>query len=202
MAIGDLLWACPLCQAPQSIHQQSDGERCTSCGARWRRGPAGTIVAEPSAGAAEGAPSGVAESAPPAAWLDRLPVLEPGFPVEAAVELRRGLAPEPVRLRGELVGWVERLADPVAGTLRLDADRLHFRAHHGGTESWVLEDVTGFQISSRTLQIKVRGREVMALAFPGGSARYWELVLSAALRSHWRACERGAIREFQPCVVG
>jgi len=194
MAIGDLLWACPLCQAPRSIHQQSDGEFCASCGARWRRGPAGTIVAEP--------PAGVAEGAAPAAWLDRLPVLEPCFPVEAAAELRRGLVPDPVRLRGEVVGWVERPADPVAGTLRLEADALHFRAAHGGTESWVLDDVTGFQISARTLQVKVRGREVMALAFPGGSARYWEQVLSAALRGHWGACGRGAIREFQPRVVG
>lgn len=194
MAIGDLLWACPLCGAAQSIRGRSDGEACTSCHARWRRGPAGSIEAT--------AASGAVERATPAAWLDRLPPLEPSWPVEARAELRRGLPPAPIRYRSEVVGWVERLGDPLPGMLALDAASLRFRAVHGGASTWPLDLLTGLQASSRALQLKVHGADMMQFVFPGGSSRYWERLVMAALSHHWSACGRGPIREFQPRLVG
>ena len=194
MAISDLFLACPLCAASRSIQGQSDGERCTSCGARFLRGPAAAIVAE--------LPDGTRREASAAAWLDRLPPVAPELPLEAPVEVCFGLPPAPIRRGREFRGWVERFGAPVGGRLRLEVERLAFHADHGREYAWPLADVTGLQISSRHLQVKVRGQHAMALVFPGGSVRHWEELLSAALRGHWDACGMGVIREFQPRVVG
>jgi hypothetical protein len=104
-------------------------------------------------------------------------------------------------LRGEVVGWVECFGDPVPGTCRLEPEVLSFRTAHGTALTWPLGTLTGLQTSSSGLQLKVRGQEVMALAFPRGTGRYWEALIMAGLRLHWHACGRGGIREFQPRVV-
>ncbi|HEX6940053.1 MAG TPA: hypothetical protein VF158_11630 [Longimicrobiales bacterium] len=203
MAIRDLLWACPLCGTEAGIRPARNGEACRACGARFRRGRGATIIAEP--------PDGAPRVLPAAAWADMLPAIEDSVrfreaggagPLHRArVHARVAAGAAVVRLRGTYLNRIERFGPPRDGELLLRADRLQFIPDGGPAEEWDFDAVTAVQPSSSTLQVKARGRPVISFRFPDDSARYWEELLCAALRRHYRAAGRGEIIEFQPRIA-
>ncbi|HEX7118733.1 MAG TPA: hypothetical protein VF212_08100 [Longimicrobiales bacterium] len=204
MAIRDLLWACPLCGTEGGIRPARKGEACGACGARFRRGRGSSIVAETA--------GGEARTLPAAAWADLLPDIEaterfrvdgePGRVLHRArTRARFAVAEAVVRLGLRYMNRIERFGPPSDGELVLHADRLSFAPDDGAPEAWAFDEITAVQPSSSTLQVKARGRPVASFRFPEDSARFWEELLCAALRRHYRAAGRGEIVEFQPRIA-
>ncbi len=75
MAIRDLLWACPLCGAVDSIAPGRAGETCRACGVVFRRGKRSLIEVT--------RPDGARETRSAADWAARLPAQPPGPPRDA-----------------------------------------------------------------------------------------------------------------------
>jgi hypothetical protein len=119
-----------------------------------------------------------------------------------AVLARFAVGEEAIRLGHEYLGRMERLGEPVRGTLRLTDTVLELRLEDGDTRSWALDDMSALQASSGTVQIRPRGEPIVSFEFPDSSARLWEESIAAALRHRWALMGRGEIVEFQPRIVG
>ncbi|HEX7049508.1 MAG TPA: hypothetical protein VF188_04795 [Longimicrobiales bacterium] len=200
MAIRDLLWACPACGIECGLRRARGGERCASCGTTYRRGRGSTIVAQ--------RPGRSRVVLPAATWVDRLPeiadrVVHGGRPPlhEEPVRVRFATGDAPIYHRGVYLNRIERFGPPRSGRLALMPDGLSFHADDGAGEHWSFDAITAVQPSSTTLQIKARGRGPASLRFPDGSTRFWEQLLTATLRRHYREAGRGEIVEFQPRIV-
>ncbi|HEX7090215.1 MAG TPA: hypothetical protein VF192_08765 [Longimicrobiales bacterium] len=202
MAIRDLLWACPLCGAEESIRPTGRRETCRACGATFRRARGAEIEATPAGGGPIVHPA--------AEWVRRLPPVRlPGEGEEgdaetlyrtAPVEARFAVAYTPVR-RGRLfIGRVERFGPPRAGTLELTSHALAFAPEAGAPCRWPLEEIAAVQPSSGVLQIKPRREPVVTFRFREGSVRLWQELIETALRRFYRRTGRGEIVEFQPRV--
>jgi hypothetical protein len=198
MAIRDLLWRCAECGLEHGLRPGRRGEVCEGCGTRYRRGAGATITAV--------RPGKAAVTLSSQEWLDRLQAsdFEPRGQQETTSSWRgefRQLEREvPVRNAGRFLGYSERLGKPIRGRITLHDDRVEFLADKGESWSWLLDDITGLQPSSSSVQIKVRRQPVFSLGIPGISRRFWEERLSEAINRRWRATGRPAIREFQPRI--
>jgi hypothetical protein len=204
MAIRDLLWACPLCGAEESLRPTDGGEACRACGATFRRGRGAEIEAVPPDG-------GVPIVRHAAEWVRRLPPVRlPGEGEDggeevlyrrAPVEARVAISDTPVR-RGRLyLGRVERFGPPWPGTLELTSHALVFAPEGGTPCRWPFEDIGAVQPSSGVLQIKPRREPVVTFRFTEGSVRLWQELIEAALRRFYRRTGRGEIIEFQPRIT-
>jgi hypothetical protein len=146
---------------------------------------------------------------------------------QAAAEARWATEERPFRFRGELLGFAEGMAAPVAGVLRITDDDLVFRempgsgglpaiarASAGGVPTpstaveggallhgWPLLGIGAVQTTSRSLQIAPRAGGLVQFRFPDDSPRRWEELLHLALRQAYRRAGRGEIGEFQPRIV-
>jgi hypothetical protein len=210
MSLSDFLYRCPSC-GHDPVEGDGDRARCPACGQRYELTPAGDRVRVGRNG------DGDLVSLPE---LSRL-LDEAGGPVpralvdngrlryEARVRLRRATREDPVYHEGRLLGFAERLGEPVEWTLTLDGGRLLFRigdkgvraAPNGPAElTWELCTVTALQASSSSVQLSVGGEEVLVFRFREDSARRWELLLGEALRREWTRLDRGRIAEFQPRI--
>jgi len=147
-----------------------------------------------------------------AEWADRLPGieeymsrLEPRTPDgvlrQSRVRARVAVGESVIRLGSTYLNRIERFGPPRDGVLALCADRLRFTPDAGEAEEWIFDEVTAVQPSSSTLQVKARRRPVVSFRFPEDSARFWEELLCAVIRRHYRATGRGEIIEFQPRIV-
>jgi len=204
MAIRDLLWACPLCGLEGGLRRTGRWEACRGCGARFRRGRGASIIAQ--------AADGTTRIHAAAEWADRLPGieeymsrLEPRTPDgvlrQSRVRARVAVGESVIRLGSTYLNRIERFGPPRDGVLALCADRLRFTPDAGEAEEWIFDEVTAVQPSSSTLQVKARRRPVVSFRFPEDSARFWEELLCAVIRRHYRATGRGEIIEFQPRIV-
>lgn len=200
MAIRDLLWACPECGVEGGLRSLGRGETCAACGTRYRRGEGALIEAE--------RPRSGRQKLPAVAWVDRLPQLsvEARLHGKEVIHEERTLArfaegEAVVRQGGSYLNRIERFGPKVAGALTLEAARLVFRREGGEGRAFPFERLTAVQPSSSTLQIKARDAALASFRFPDGSARFWEELLTAALRRHYRTTGRGEIVEFQPRIV-
>ncbi|MCI0432450.1 MAG: 1-acyl-sn-glycerol-3-phosphate acyltransferase [Gemmatimonadetes bacterium] len=197
MAIRDLLWVCPICDAVGRIRTARSAEFCTSCGTRYRRGLGATITASR---------GGHADQTRPAAeWLARLPSVEERFPAHddaplgpERVVVRAVEAWITVRAGREVLGWAERFGPRRDGTLSLTPASLSIS--DASVESIPLEQLTAVQASSSTLQIASRGRPVLSLRFPDSSVLLWEALLQSRIRRRYRDLGRGEVSEFQPVI--
>lgn len=196
MAIKDLFWACPLCQAVGALRTAGRRDRCAQCGASFRRGRGALIVAETVAGARL--------EQEPAEWLRRLEASVNGGPPILGPErarVRVAAAARPLRGRGELMGWIESFGPFHDGMIALVEHGLTFRGPDLAMD-WPLDRITAVQPTSSALQVKARGQPVAAIRFLEGSVRLWEDRLQTAIRALWRRTGRGEISEFQPCIRG
>lgn len=201
MALTDLLWACPECHEDRGLELRGSEAVCRRCGARYRRGRGASIVGRP--------PDGTEVVRSPAEWLERLPgaavVLEQRERElrNARVIRRSVVAMEPVRIGGRFLNRVERFGDQEEGELRLLADRLTFHAVPAGAspEQWPFDTLTAVQTSSKTLQLKARGRPLVAFRFTDDSIYLWEQLVNEAVRRFYHDTGLGEIVEFQPRIT-
>jgi hypothetical protein len=227
MAIRDLLWACPLCGSEGALEPVRGAEVCHRCGTSYRRGRRATIVARPpgrptlSLSPAEWLDRlpdiGIEERFRQAANRAGIIHSEPAL-------LRTEIGAETVSFRGTYLKLFVRLGPPRAGILKLETDRIGFHpysepgavaASSGSSTTssappqptspvsitWAFTDITAIQPSSATLQISARMQPLASLQVPGGSIRFWEELLCAALQAHYTVTGRGEIVEFQPRIV-
>ena len=199
MAIRDLLWACPICDAFGSLRAGTRRtDVCGNCGCRFRRSDGASIRAD--------YPDGRSETASAFQWQERLPAIESRFPPEG----HEVLGPEPVSVKhlagfrpvldhGNLLGWAERMGSRQSATVRLTPDSLVL-AYQDSEEVTSLAEVRSIQPTSRSLQIGRRGRPLIALKFSSASIRLWEAVLQARVRNAYRIAGWGEITEFQPVI--
>jgi hypothetical protein len=204
MAIRDLLWACPLCGLEGGLRRTGRWEACRGCGARFRRGRGASIIGQ--------AADGTTRIHAAAEWAERLPGieeytsrLEPQTPDgvlrQSRVRARVAVGESVIRLGSTYLNRIERFGPPRDGVLALYVDRLRFTPDAGEAEEWTFDEITAVQPSSSTLQLKARRRPVVSFRFPEDSARFWEELLCAAIRRHYRVTGRGEIIEFQPRIV-
>lgn len=194
MPFADLFWACPVCGRRDSIRAGKGTAACAACGAAWRRGSGADVIQRTT--------NGVETRLHARELLDGLLRLDPlaeGPPPPARVRMAEALPARPVRRRGELLGWAERFGPGREGTLRLEDEALVFTGDDGSVTTLALDQLTGLQPSSRSLQLKMAGRPVLSFRLLEGSVYDWERRIQAALRRSYAS--RGAeIAEFQPRV--
>lgn len=203
MAIRDLLWACPVCGREGGLATAWRAEVCTDCGTRYRRGRGATILAT--------LPDGKSQTLHAAEWARRLPPLDLAARVttdesgngvlhQEPVLARFAEHLEPIRHRGTFLNRIERFGPYQDGVLTLEATRLVLE-HGEKTSVWPFEKVRAVQPSSSTLQLNVKGASLVSFRFPNGSARYWEEIITEALRAFYRDNGLGEIVEFQPRIA-
>jgi hypothetical protein len=186
--IRDLLWGCVVCGAMESIREIDRVETCNQCGAKYRRSRGAQI-------AVEVADKGI-ETRSAAEWTAQLPAVTPTGKAECLARF----AESDIRVSGYGVylGRVERFGDFRFGHIELTEQALVFTARDGeGSFEWPLGDLTAVQPSSTALQVKAKGRPVVAFKFVDSSSRMWEERLQLALRQHYSTRE---VIEFQPRI--
>ena len=126
---------------------------------------------------------------------------ESGPALETRVRFQQARHEDPIRHKGELLGFAERFEAPQEGILELQRELLRITpVRSGGTLTWALEDIEAIQASSSTIQFSPTGGGVVLLRFLVESPRRWEDLLRAALQARWDALGRGSIVEFQPRI--
>jgi hypothetical protein len=129
------------------------------------------------------------------------PAGQGGLPWEAEASMREATDQDPIRFRGELLGFVERFGPPSVGVLTLAEDSLRFRPKGRGTiRNWPLGQMRAVQASSSSIQITLGRGRLVSLRLAKDSTRRWELGLCEALRRHWVEQGWGRIIEFQPRI--
>ena len=198
MAIADILWACPGCHALGSVRQASRGtERCSRCGASFRRGEGASIAAE--------LPGGERVSRSAAELMDRLPLEaspdDNGVIATARASVRRVDGYEPVRRGAGFLNRIERLGPASEVTITLYADRIRMDPGQGEVLESPLLEVAALGSSSGTLQLRLRRIGLLAIRFHDASIRWWEEQLRLQLRNAYAQAGRGHIVEFQPQII-
>lgn len=194
--IKDLLWACLVCGAEESLRQvaRASGRRrvetCENCGAEYWRGSGANIVVQERGRAPVERAAGE--------WVELLPAVRPYG--SARAELRIAFEDKPFRALGVYMGRYERMGPPRTGQLELNAERLRFAADDGEALEWPLMELSAIQMSSSTLQLKPRRRPLLAIRFQHSSARLWEERLQAAVRAAYARAGKREIVEFQPRI--
>jgi 1-acyl-sn-glycerol-3-phosphate acyltransferase len=135
-------------------------------------------------------------------------------PVErsAAVRVRKATVEEPIRARGETLGFYECLGEEEEGVLELTRDGLLLRA--SGQQkvkneipetsvSWQCKmlEIGAIQTSSSSVQIAPRSGGLVHFKFIHDSPKRWEELLQRSVRRAYLEGELGEIAEFQPRVV-
>lgn len=207
MAIRDLLWACPVCRTEGALRREGGAEVCRACSTRYRRGRGATIIARAS--------SGSIRAMHAADWADLLPAIESTarfrdddggradedhILFRESVQARFARAYTPVRHRGRFMNRIENFRSAREGVLELRSGSLRFTDDTGERHAWPFDRLTAVQPSSSTLQVKPRRQPVVSFRFPHGSARFWEEILTTAIRRHYRRSGKGEIIEFQPRI--
>lgn len=198
MAIADLLWACPSCGEDRGITRDR-AALCRRCGVRYDRVQGARIRARP--------PDGEEVIRSAAEWLRLLPeipsLLEASSPMvrRASVMARFATGHEVVRDGDEYLNRIEVYGDERAGSLELSLGGVVYRPDDGSPETtWHFDDLTAVQASSRTLQLKGRGRPLASFAFQDDSSFLWEHLLEAAVSRYYRLEGLGEVVELQPRI--
>jgi|GEM_PF-541552 len=213
MAIRDLFWACPICGREGGLDSARRGsEVCGGCSTRFSRGRGSAITAH--------TPGRPPITLSPAEWVDRLPELDVEERIRRAEAAGSALLSEPALLRmqagevpvyfrGRYLNQIEDLGPPRHGLLQLFPDRVTFLPTGAGEEggdaassiTWPFGEITAVQPSSSTLQLNSRRLPLASFKVPGGSIRFWEALLCAALARYYLMNGLGEIIEFQPRIA-
>ncbi len=203
MALPDLLWACPECGEDRGLW--NDSHTCSACGTRFVRGDGASIRAVH--------PDGTETARPAREWADLLrdpaellhrdsgEADDTSAPVRSAEVTVRAVDSEvPVYGEAGYLNRVEVFGEPRPARLSLERDRLVVHGEGEAPDPWPLETLTAVQASSSSLQVKTRGRPLVAFRFQEDSVYLWEQLLHAALRDFYGRTGRGEIVEFQPRI--
>lgn len=201
MPLHDLLYRCPRCGHDPTT-ATARGAECPECGTTFEQGPRSQILVHP--------PQGPTEEAHARALMDEIDRF--GGPESAALDDESRLVYEArvgVQHAGEhksvwwkrkVVGFYEVLGEPREGVLQLDGETIEVSVSGNAHWTWPLDDVLAIQISSRALQINVRGEGLWQYTFREDSPRRWEDLLELAL-TRFHAARGREVLEFQPMVV-
>jgi len=120
----------------------------------------------------------------------------------ADVLMRRSAHEEPVHHQGRLLGYFERMGDPVPGVVSIDESHIRFHPGGGGaTLDWPLLTLRAIQTSSSALQISPDETAIIQFKFLSDSPFRWEDLLRSLLRRAYEREGRGEIIEFQPRII-
>jgi len=119
---------------------------------------------------------------------------------------------EPIRARGETLGFYERLGEEEEGVLELTPERVVLRASRPqalrdqapeASVSWhcKLLEIGAIQTSSTSVQIAPRSGGLLHFKFLHDSPKRWEELLQGWVRRAYLGSGLGEVAEFQPRVV-
>lgn len=204
MPLKHFLYRCPLC-GRDPVEGQGDRVRCDGCGTVFSRGrdrPSRIRIRKKDGEEREVPPGELAREIDARGGpMSRARRDDGSVDYRTEVELRLGEGEKPVRYRGEVVGFTERLGAPEPGVLRVTDEALVFLQDGQPSRQWNLLDLGAIQTSSSTLQISPRGEEVVQFRFLLDSPRRWEDLLRELVAEAFRAEGRGEIVEYQPRIV-
>ncbi len=204
MALTDLLYRCARC-GHDPLEGAGDGAVCPECGVRYTRlGSTGRIrVAAPGEeGAWEVLPGVLVEALEARGGpLSRARSPEGSLRYSTPVEVRIATEEEPIRWRGEVLGYAEAPGDPERGVLEITEEALALERAGGGRTVWSLLEIRAVQTSSSSLQIVPPEGGLVHFRFLVDSPRRWEGLLHAMVREAYRWAGRGEVLEFQPRIV-
>lgn len=203
MALHHLLYRCPRCGADPTTGER-DRALCPSCGRTYvrvregrririldREGRVENALVQTLVGDIErqGGSLSVARRA------------DGTVEYSADVRVTRALSEDAVVHEGRLLGYIERMSDPVPGVLTITDDALIFRpAEQPAEEHWRLRGLKAVQTSSAALQISPQEGPVVQFRFVADSPFRWEDLLRTLLVQAY-AREGLEIVEFQPRIV-
>ncbi len=200
MPIHDMLYRCPRCG-----HDPLDGHkgraRCSSCGTTFEQGRGSVIIVRPPK-----APPERISASRLIADVEKMggPGNGEGLLREARIVFGRAEGHDIIRLRGEVLGFSERISWKGGGLLKLEGEALTFVPDQGLPSveefSCPLGDIRGILISSSALQVTLEGGRMYQFEFVDDSSKRWEdLVCLALTRLYARSGQY--ITEFKPRIT-
>ncbi len=201
MPIHDMLYRCPRCG-----HDPLDGHKrrakCSSCGTRFQQGRGSVIIVRPRKG-----PPERTSASRLIADVEKMggPGTGEGLLREARIVFGRAEGHDVIRLRGEVLGFSERISWKGGGLIKLEGEALTFAPDQGAVGrvkefSCLLGDIRGILISSSALQVTLDGGRMYQFEFVDDSSKRWEdLVCLALTRLYARSGQ--CITEFKPRIT-
>lgn len=201
MPIQHVLYRCPRCgHDPTTV--TSRGASCDSCGTTFEQGRDAVVLVRSSDGQVEEASVGHLIEAidrmggPASAAEDP----EGTFSYETPVEVARGNRHQAVWWKGRVLGFFERITERREATLRIDGAAVTITGAGREPLIWPLESIIAIQISSKAIQLNIKGVGLYQMDFLSDSPKRWEDLLKEALRRFYAALGQEVV-EFHPKVV-
>lgn len=206
MPLRHLLYRCPAC-GHDPTSGIKDVAECPECGASYRRGrsdPGRILVTPP-----DGSPGREVRAGRLVDAIEELGgprtaarAADGTVRYEANVEARRSEGDDlPLRYRGEVLGFVERLGEGQDARLVATGEALSLLRNGDPVNHWNLLDIAAIQASSSALQISTREARVVQFRFRDDSPKRWEDLLRWLVAEAYRREGRGEVVEFQPRIV-
>ncbi len=205
MALHHVLYRCPSC-GHDPLQGEGDRAWCTACEREFSRRRAGSTIHVSGGGASRKSPiSKLIQQIEGHGGALTAAMGQDGFSIhyEARVLAQTADVDEPVRFRGQVLGFVEQLGEGEPGVLLIDDEALRFRPDGPGSEpqAWTLLGVRAVQSASSSIQISPEGGGVVVFRFESDSPVRWESLLKAAMQYAYTRAGLGTIQEFQPRIV-
>tara|TARA_Y100000590_G_C15710459_1_gene1010061 strand:+ start:589 stop:1194 length:606 start_codon:yes stop_codon:yes gene_type:complete len=121
-------------------------------------------------------------------------------PYEAHVKVSRGNNHKSVRWKGRVIGFFEHITEHQVAILKLKKDYLTLAWGEQNSLVWPLENLTAIQISSKAIQINIRGKGLYQIEFVSDSPRRWEDLLQCTLYRFYKNQGQRVIA-FQPRII-
>ena len=200
MPIHHMLYRCPRCG-----HDPLEGHKaraaCPGCRTCFEQGRGATLIVRPPDG-----PTEVTDASRLLATVEERggPGVRTNEGQEVLVreaEIRFGVVQghDVIRWRGMVFGFSERVVWKGERVLTLEGEALTVSGD-GGVFSWGLSEIRGVQISSRALQITLRGSRMNQFEFIDDSPKRWEDLICTALSRFYARSGRSVV-EFKPRIV-
>ena len=201
MPIEHLLYRCPGC-GHDPIMATPRGAWCESCDTSFEQGNSSVVIAN--------SPDGKIKKYSVKTLMDTIEKLDGTSPdifdhncektYDAHVTVSRGKNHKSVRWRGRLIGFFEHITERQAAILKLKKDDLILARGEQNSLVWPLENLTAIQISSKAIQVNIRGEGLYQIEFISDSPRRWEDLLQHTLYRFYKT--RGQrIIAFQPRII-
>ena len=201
MPIQHLLYRCPRCGHDPTTATDT-GARCDSCGASFEQGRGSVVLVRSADGTVKETSAHDLMDAidqfggPSSRAFDH----EGQLSYDARVAVAHRKHYQAVWWKGKLLGFFERLAKRREATVRLDGTGLTVTSSGREPLVWPLESILAIQISSKSIQLDIRGVGLYQMEFLDDSPKRWEELLQIAL--HRSYAERGQeVIEFRPRIV-
>ena len=201
MAIEHLLYRCPKCGHDPTMATQT-GAWCKSCETSFEQGEGSVVITH--------SVDGKIEEYSVSTLMDTIEELGGTSPevfncdseksYEARITVSRGNNHQTVRWKGRVIGFFEHITERQDAILKLKKTELTVTWDGQSRLIWPLEDLTAIQISSRAIQLNIRGEGLYQIEFISDSPRRWEDLLHYTLYRFYKIQGQNII-EFQPRII-